>query len=981
MVTRSKEDEELEDLHLRPSEVDINLETSITKWERSIHDYRVCEDATVESEDSEEVIDVLERLREMPEEFLSHSNEAIRTLATKRCLIYSWQKKLGLSRQPTEMATVVDTTTRNPVVLATTSQAQATAPVSSTTQTPARAGAPVDISGKTSRKAANYASFTSSSRRGLIPDEEGVAGGGGREGVSRMRGAGGAYVSTRHKAMIPADPLLSISLSALQNLSSDASYEENKNKQVFKSAKKSRGGSGRDRDDVDDDSSTSNRFTKQLSITWAGRLESIDATQGTIKMQASSSDHSTQFSSPKIRPKWPHFLVDVWFDVIKKNRFGKTARRVIKLTEYHILNIKGGNAIAKVYLYMQIAKIWLENPTTLFIVLKDNKKLIYISPMAPSIVQQITTRVQVRIALEKTFFSFDTSPFQPASGNGHHQANGNQDVTNGGAGLSIGHSYAATQRMIEAISEENDAGASEVMASFAQNLVSAVRGRDASKSMSSSDEDGAKGLKIGKGTDSLVDDEERIRASSTISSNTDTSHRAKKLFAFTEGSGEYKVHAEVTKAIFDAQTSEGNTRKVFIESFVSSQKTLLDVRHCIDALHEYILTQRGLQLALLLLSSEGNTPSSSSSSSSSSGGGGGGGSGSSSIFFTPSKAAAPPNKQPARNSIRGISDILDLSHVDEASLAALSYIVFSVVEEAVFLPLKDNILALLPSAKSGEDDVLVPKMHSMRGKSQADWQIDPDLISPLGWESAIFELSGVERASTPSMQLHALVRTTKAIYAEYKNAILPTLLARGVTDYSLGADTLVPIFIFVTCQAALKRPILSRDLMWGLCHPDQLHGEAGYCLTVFESSLEFISEASFEELPVKVSFSLSTSFDKRQEQEEEGVEEKEEGKKIQLRGSSRSDDIPPPAVSFSGILGRSISEETKGNKDRGEGEGTTRRRTQTMSSLVMSVFSSFRPSVSSSLVSSPSPATTPISHSSSTHGAGNSTKMMRESFA
>jgi hypothetical protein len=32
--------------------------------------------------------------------------------------------------------------------------------------------------------------------------------------------------------------------------------------------------------------------------------------------------------------------------------------------------------------------------------------------------------------------------------------------------------------------------------------------------------------------------------------------------------------------------------------------------------------------------------------------------------------------------------------------------------------------------------------------------------------------------------------------------------------------------------------------MWSLCHPDQLQGEAGYYLTVYESSIEYVLQES-----------------------------------------------------------------------------------------------------------------------------------------
>lgn len=113
-------------------------------------------------------------------------------------------------------------------------------------------------------------------------------------------------------------------------------------------------------------------------------------------------------------------------------------------------------------------------------------------------------------------------------------------------------------------------------------------------------------------------------------------------------------------------------------------------------------------------------------------------------------------------------------------------------------------------------------------------------MSPLGWQNAIFELSTLEHSLTPSMQLLTLARTAKAIYAEFKVVVLPKLLERGQLDVHLGADALVPIFLYVMSRSDLQQPLLNNERMWALSHPGQLSRETGYYLTVYESCLDFI---------------------------------------------------------------------------------------------------------------------------------------------
>jgi hypothetical protein len=137
-------------------------------------------------------------------------------------------------------------------------------------------------------------------------------------------------------------------------------------------------------------------------------------------------------------------------------------------------------------------------------------------------------------------------------------------------------------------------------------------------------------------------------------------------------------------------------------------------------------------------------------------------------------------------------------------------------------------------------------MLYLSSRSQADWGIPDTFISPTSWNSAIFEINGVERNPTPSMRLNALVRSAKSIYTEYNTEkALQTL--PGETVPVLGADDFLPIFIFVLCQSNLKHPNLNRDMLWSLCHPDQLHGESGYYLTAYESALSYIDNIDVDE--------------------------------------------------------------------------------------------------------------------------------------
>lgn len=100
----------------------------------------------------------------------------------------------------------------------------------------------------------------------------------------------------------------------------------------------------------------------------------------------------------KIKPKWPEWLVDEQFEVCKHTKYGPRYR-VLRLTEFHILGIRGGSEITKSYAYLEVDQVYTKssmNGIVVVLVFKDGRCFHYASKMAAHIVQQITTRMKVR---------------------------------------------------------------------------------------------------------------------------------------------------------------------------------------------------------------------------------------------------------------------------------------------------------------------------------------------------------------------------------------------------------------------------------------------------------------------------------------------------------------------------------------------------------------------------------------------------------
>jgi hypothetical protein len=432
-----------------------------------------------------------------------------------------------------------------------------------------------------------------------------------------------------------------------------------------------------------------NAVMGKLSSIWTQRLNSINPTQGALTVM-SKDDSNLRKDDLKLKPKWPDYLTDMAYDVIKVNKYGHRMRRTLKLTRHHVISIKAGEAITKYYPYSHIAKAWLENETTIKVILKSDKRNMYISPIAPHILQQFITRVQVRKALDEKFLGSSLT-----------------DTPNSSMKGLPGYSADFTAEIIKSISEENTYATEEMLFNFANELklrtIQSTTGEEMKVRTASMDISPKTSSKIRKNTTistkssrlsssirdmpesnkeapaaAAVDEDEMVKnplapseekkenfteteesnnkdtvngsveieemkkdesddgeeeeeekieyedngkielayhyqsTSSILTDATNTStvsapSSVSRLSSFKENTPEYLLQTTIRKIVFDPETSEGNTRKIFISNFtkplteggISVDELILKIRHYIDGMHEYILNERAFSLSMI----------------------------------------------------------------------------------------------------------------------------------------------------------------------------------------------------------------------------------------------------------------------------------------------------------------------------------------------------------------------------------------------
>jgi hypothetical protein len=239
-----------------------------------------------------------------------------------------------------------------------------------------------------------------------------------------------------------------------------------------------------------------------------------------------------------------------------------------------------------------------------------------------------------------------------------------------------------TSQIIQAISEENAFATEQMLLNFANELkvktvqnseVSSVTSQHSPFENSTHSENPSRKLSVDLET-------EASSSKDKLSTN---------LSAVSENTPEYIVQSTVRKLMFDSDSPEGNTRRSFVQTFLNNEDQeledlMLSVRHFIDGMHEYILTERAFSLAmvyqqekqrLLTMKSVGEEES----------------------------RVGSENKNSLlmrRASLNFLKqNNIGANQVDETLLIVISYIIFTVVEESIFLSIQEKLVERLRKKK------------------------------------------------------------------------------------------------------------------------------------------------------------------------------------------------------------------------------------------------------------------------------------------
>ena len=508
-----------------------------------------------------------------------------------------------------------------------------------------------------------------------------------------------------------------------------------------------------------------------------------------------SSSHTAKARS--VRPTWPKWLSDTTFDVVRFSRYGKRLPRQLLLTEYHMMALRGDEAeIRTATKFTDIADLRIIKDHLL--VTTGDRTYKYESPKVAHICHQIKSRINARRALERSGFYYS-----------------------GLSALSIrGHNANEAARLVSGLRESLDfthgTGSSQVDVVHLRDLVDFAEHLHAI-AMRKIDPDMP-----------LIEpktwcDEDTLRLQTVVS-----------------GSKEAMVKEAVQSVLSDASAAEGYTRRRFIDHFQalppdSEERTPRALRDFIENMFEYMVEKRWPEFMRLA-----------------------------GVSQTEEKV----DEEKKETEGQGITSV----NKEHTTGAVVAFLLYMAVEESVFVPLEEVLYPSTggqdlrsasiisqshvtgPNAGFASFDRNAPegqtpqnlqdKIRWLRVKrsSQEAWEIPTEFRSDQGFNQAILTLAGVEGSASPLLRLHSLVEAVKLIFIEFEEH-------KKITKSSaiLGADDLLPIFIYVFVFAELRYPDIIADCLWNVCHPDQLLGESGYFLTILESTVCYLQDLAVEE--------------------------------------------------------------------------------------------------------------------------------------
>jgi hypothetical protein len=161
------------------------------------------------------------------------------------------------------------------------------------------------------------------------------------------------------------------------------------------------------------------------------------------------------------------------------------------------------------------------------------------------------------------------------------------------------------------------------------------------------------------------------------------------------------------------------------------------------------------------------------------------------------------------------------------------------VEIEVYIGCSVRLQSMLTHSYSNQEEELRLTVMKISQQPQSYFGIPLKHISPSSWEAVISNLKELRSKSLPYDRIDCLLNVAKDIPRIF-NEEHPN------DDKPLGADDILPIFIYVLVKAHIPNLLALNHELQCLCDPERRMSESGYYLATLEASLQHIREAKVD---------------------------------------------------------------------------------------------------------------------------------------
>ncbi|XP_053401442.1 VPS9 domain-containing protein 1-like [Mercenaria mercenaria] len=159
------------------------------------------------------------------------------------------------------------------------------------------------------------------------------------------------------------------------------------------------------------------------------------------------------------------------------------------------------------------------------------------------------------------------------------------------------------------------------------------------------------------------------------------------------------------------------------------------------------------------------------------------------------------------------------------------------LERYFFKPIWKYLLVLFRLANEPKEIALAFIMTENQSCTPETFAVREKLcLGDYPYQSAVTELEGVIQCHTMLEKLDCLVRASK----EVMHCVEQYYKQRDTEAPSLGADDLLPILCYVVVRSGLPQLVSECQAMEKLIHEGYMFGEEGYCLTSFQTAINYL---------------------------------------------------------------------------------------------------------------------------------------------